>query len=185
MVGDDHPVRLGDIRGGDRLMTTDTTAYDHDLDLDEDEHQAPDAAGAADFDAFFAEQDARRKRETFTLYGRRYVLPDSMPLMFTLQMERVQNSSDPEDVRRMLATVFGADTLDVWAEHGMTDRQFGIVLIYSAANMRTAGSVTMQRAAELHDEQERSRAEGKAPAPNRAARRAKPKNAKRRNSGKR
>lgn len=67
----------------------------------------------------------------------------------------------------------------------MTDRQFGIVLIYSAANVRTPGSVTMKRAAELHDAQERARAAGKAAAPNRAARRAKPKNGKRRSSGKR
>ncbi|MBT3157347.1 hypothetical protein KQH42_07335 [Streptomyces sp. CHA1] len=162
-------------------MTTDTTEVD---DLDEQQLDAEEA-GAADFDAFFAEQDAKRSREAFTLYGRRYELPDSTPIMFTLQMERVQNSSDPQDVRKMLATVFGTDTLDVWAEKGMTDRQFGIVLIYSAANMRTPGSVTMARAAELHDEQERSAAaEGKAPAPNRAARRAKPKG-KRRSSGKR
>ncbi|WP_147481188.1 hypothetical protein [Streptomyces shenzhenensis] len=162
-------------------MTTDTTAYDDDLN-----DQVPAVGDPADFDAFFAEQDTTRPRQPFTLYGTRYVLPDSLPLMFTLQMERVQNSSDPADVRRMLATLFGGDTLDVWAENGMTDRQFGIVLIYSAANMRTPGSVTMQRAAELHDEQERARSGGKAPAaPNRAARRAKPKkNGKRRSSGK-
>jgi hypothetical protein len=105
--------------------------------------------------------------------------------MFTLQMERVQNSSDPNDVRKMLATLFGVDTLDVWAEAGRTDRMFGIVLIYSAANVRTTGSVSMQRAAELHDEQEQARTEGKATGPNRAARRAKPKSGKRRSSGKR
>lgn len=134
-------------------MTTDTTAYEDDLD-----EQAPAAGDPADFDAFFAEQDTSRPRESFTLYGTRYVLPDSLPLMFTLQAERVQDSNDPNDVRKMLGTLFGGDTLDTWAEHGMTDRQFGIVLIYSAANVRTPGSVTMQRAAELHDEQERARA---------------------------
>ncbi|MEV7243968.1 hypothetical protein AB0N92_22355 [Streptomyces sp. NPDC093248] len=161
-------------------MTTDTTAYDDDLD-----DQAPAVGDPADFDAFFAEQDTSRPRQAFTLYGTRYVLPDSLPLMFTLQAERVQDSNDPADVRKMLGTLFGGDTLDVWAEAGMTDRQFGIVLIYSAANVRTPGSVTMERAAELHDDQERARATGKAPAPNRAARRAKPKNGKRRSSGKR
>jgi hypothetical protein len=180
LVGDDHQVWRPDVRGGGRLMTTDTTACDDDLD-----EQAPAVGDPADFDAFFAEQDTSRPRESFTLYGTRYVLPDSLPLMFTLQAERVQDSNDPNDVRKMLGTLFGGDTLDTWAEHGMTDRQFGIVLIYSAANVRTPGSVTMQRAAELHDEQERARAAGKAPAPNRAARRAKPKNGKRRSSGKR
>ncbi|UIX33543.1 hypothetical protein [Streptomyces sp. GQFP] len=171
-------MRRPDEYGGGRLMTTDTTEWE---DLDEQ----PTAGAPADFDAFFAEQDTTRPRQALTLYGTRYVLPDSLPLMFTLQMERVQNSSDPRDVRKMLATLFGTDTLDVWAEHGMTDRQFGIVLIYSAANVRTPDSVTMQRAAELHDEQEQARAEGKAAAPNRAARRTKPKNGKRRSSGKR
>ncbi|MGW4727668.1 hypothetical protein ACWEQC_00440 [Streptomyces shenzhenensis] len=170
-------------------MTTDTLYdLDLDLDLDEDQDQAPGTGGPDDFDAFFAEQDKTRPRHPFTLYGTRYVLPDSLPLMFTLQAERVQDSNDPADVRRMLGTLFGGDTLDVWAEHGMTDRQFGIVLIYSAANVRAPGSVSMERAAELHDEQERARS-GKAQAPNRAARRAqtkpKPKNGKRRSSGKR
>ncbi|WP_432110784.1 hypothetical protein [Streptomyces sp. YPW6] len=126
---------------------------------------------AADFDAFFAEQAPDRPRTALTLYGRDYVLPDSLPLLFTLQMERVQNSSDPDDVRTMLSTLFGDDVLDTWAEHGMTDRQLGIVLIYSAANIRKPGGVTMQRAAELYDQGEAAKA-GKAPAANRAERRA-------------
>jgi hypothetical protein len=126
---------------------------------------------SADFDAFFAEQVPDRPRVAFTLYDREYVLPDSLPLLFTLQMERVQDSSDPDDIRKMLSTLFGDGSLDDWAEQGMTDRQLGIVLIYSAANIRRAGSMTMQRAAELHDEQEAAKA-GKAAPANRAARRA-------------
>ncbi|MFK0180005.1 hypothetical protein ACIQVR_28990 [Streptomyces xanthochromogenes] len=122
----------------------------------------------ADFDAFFAEQAEAAERVSLTLFGREYVLPESLPLMFTLQMERVQNSSDPGDIRKMLATLYGADALDTWAEAGMTDKQLGIVLIYSAGNIRSPGSVSMQRAAELYAEQEK----GKAAAPNRAARRA-------------
>ncbi|MBP0456253.1 hypothetical protein [Streptomyces montanisoli] len=144
-----------------------------DLDLEED---TPGGAQlAADFDAFFAEEATTRDRARITLYGVEYVLPESLPLMFTLQMERVQNSSDPDDVRRMLAILYGADVLDTWAEHGMTDRQLGVVLIYSAANVRRPGAMTMQRAAELYEQQEA----GKAPAPtNRAARRATKKPAK-------
>ncbi|MFI5808879.1 hypothetical protein [Streptomyces sp. NPDC051561] len=146
----------------------------NDLDLDnvdqDDEHLDQNQGGAADFDAFFAEESATRPRERLTLYGHKYVLPESLPLLFTLQMERVQNSDDPDDVRKMLSTLFGADVLDLWAEKGMDDRQLGIVLIYAAANIRTPGSLSMARAAELHAEQEA----GKAAAPNRAARRAKP-----------
>ncbi|MEW1774673.1 hypothetical protein [Streptomyces sp. NPDC086777] len=153
---------------------------EHDLDLD-DEQQLADAAGAADFDAFFAEESATRPRQTLTLFGSTYTLPESLPLMFTLQMERVQHSSDADDVRKMLATLYGADVLDTWAEHGMTDRQLGVVLIYSAANIRRPGSCTMQRAAQLYEQQEA----GKATAPNRAQRRAPKKTKKGRSSGKR
>ncbi|MEW2297314.1 hypothetical protein ABZ719_32210 [Streptomyces sp. NPDC006743] len=154
---------------------------DLDLALDQDDEQHLDAAGLADFDAFFAEESATRPRERLTLFGSTYTLPESLPLMFTLQMERVQESSDPNDVRRMLATLYGADVLDTWAEHGLTDRQLGVVLIYSAANIRKPGSCTMARAAELYEQQEA----GKAAAPNRAARRttAKKKGKKGRSSG--
>ncbi|MGW7431866.1 hypothetical protein ACWGIN_20245 [Streptomyces sp. NPDC054861] len=151
-----------------------------DLDLDQDDEQLDHSGGPADFDAFFAEESATRPREQLTLYGTTYTLPESLPLMFTLQMERVQDSSDPDDVRKMLATLYGGDVLDTWAEHGMTDRQLGVVLMYSAANIRKPGSVTMARAAELYAEQDA----GKAAAPaNRAQRRAKPKTKKRARSG--
>ncbi|MGC0427610.1 hypothetical protein RKD32_003965 [Streptomyces sp. SAI-195] len=154
---------------------------------DYDDDQAGTGADqAADFDAFFREEvdTGTRERQTLTVCGRRYTLPDSLPLMFTVGMERLQNSSDVDDVRKMLAPLFGRDALDEWAEGGMTDRQFRIVLVYAAANVRTPGSLTMEGAAELHDKQEAEKvAGGKASAPNRAARRKK--NGKRRSSGKR
>ncbi|MYR46594.1 hypothetical protein GTW67_32235 [Streptomyces sp. SID5910] len=130
------------------------------------------AQAADDFDAFFAEEVDDRPRHPFTLYGKRYTLPESMPLMFTLGMERLQHSSNPDDIRKMLRPLFGRDTLDEWAEHGMTDRQFAVVLIYSAANIRTPGALTMQGAADAYDRQEAAKA-GKAATPNRAARRKK------------
>ncbi|WP_445396434.1 hypothetical protein ACSMX9_22570 [Streptomyces sp. LE64] len=131
--------------------------------------------GGEDLDAFFAEEATRRPGHCFTLYGREYRLPDSVPLLFTLQSERLRDSSDPADIRRMLAPLVGADALDTWAAAGMTDRQFGITLLYASANTAAAGSMTLPRAAELYDEQQARRsAEGEAPrpAPNRAARRA-------------
>lgn len=143
---------------------------------DDYDDEQPLADQAADFDAFFGEEVDTRERQTFTLYGREYVLPESMPLMFTLGMERLQNSSDVADIRKMLKPLYGRDTLDEWAEHGMTDRQFSILLIYSAANIRTPGSLTMQGAADVHDKRTAAKdAQGKAPASNRAARRKKPK----------
>ncbi|RSS59579.1 hypothetical protein [Streptomyces sp. WAC01280] len=141
--------------------------------LDEHQDDEHDHLDAADFDAFFAEQAITRPRQRITLFGREHLLAAELPLMFTLEAERIQYSSDPNDVRKMLITIFGSDVLDEWAEHGLTDRQLGILLIYSAAAIRSPGTVTMQRAAELHDEQDAE--QGKAPAPNRAQRRTKPK----------
>lgn len=149
------------------------------LELD-DEQPRPDPA---DFDAFFAEESAARPRQTITLYGTTYTLPDSLPLMFTLQAERTRNSSDPGDVRRLLATLFGRDTLDEWSAAGMTERQFGVLLIWAGANIKAPGKLGMREAAELYDDQEQQ-AQGKAQGPNRAARRAKPKRKKQRSSGK-
>jgi hypothetical protein len=152
-----------------------------------DTEQTPAAVDTADFDAFFAEEAPARPRQSLILYGKRYELPAAMPLMFTLQAQRMHESSDPRDVRRMLATLFGRDALDEWAEHGMDERQFTILFIYAGGNIAAPGSLTMADAAKLYDEQEERAAEaGKAPA-NRAQRRAKPKGKgkKRPNSGRR
>lgn len=138
-------------------------------DLDHEHGPDEDQLDATDFDAFIGEEATRRPRQPVKLYGKTYVLPESLPIMFTLLMTRVQDSQDPDDVAKLLAILFGGDVLTTWAEHGMTDRQLGILLIYSAANVRRPGSVTLPRAAELYDEQEA----GKAAGPNRATRRAK------------
>ncbi|QMP84118.1 tail assembly chaperone [Streptomyces phage Alderaan] len=136
-----------------------------DLDIEQ-----PDRAPqTADFDAFFAEQAEQQPRQALALFGRTYTLPESLPILFTLQAERLQASEDPNDVRRMLTALYGGDVLDEWAEHGLTDKQLGILLIWSAAAIRSPGKVSMERAAELYAEQ----ATGKAPGPNRATRRSK------------
>ncbi|MGW8374261.1 hypothetical protein [Streptomyces sp. ODS28] len=130
-------------------------------------HHDQVAPEVADFDAFFAEQSAPRWGATLRLYGREYHLPSSLPLLFTLQMERVKDSDDPDDIRRLLSSLFGPRALDEWAEAGMTDKQLGIVLLWSAANIREAGSVSIAEAAALYDEQEAAKAggQGKAPVP--------------------
>ncbi|ARF56003.1 MULTISPECIES: hypothetical protein [Actinomycetes] len=121
----------------------------------------------ADFDAFFAEHAEPRFGAVLRLYRREYVLPTSLPLLFTLQMERVKDSDNPDDIRRLLSSLFGPAALDEWAEHGMTDRQLGVVLVWAAANAREPGCLSMREAAELYDEREADREgdEGKAPRP--------------------
>lgn len=133
----------------------------------------------ADFDAFFTEQTERKTGAALRLYGREYVLPASLPLLVTLQMERLKDSSDPGDIRRLLGSLFGPDALDSWADQGMDDRQLGIVLIWSTANCRNPGSISMDDAARLYDER-LATSEGKAP--NRAARRESTRNPKRKRS---
>lgn len=126
----------------------------------------------ADFDAFFAEQ-ARPKRKgvPLRLFGRTYILPASLPALFTLQLHRVQHSARPEDIRRLIGSLFGPEAVDVFTEAGMEDRELGIVLLWSTANVAEPHSISMERAAQLYDEREA--AKGKA-APRPA--RTKPKN---------
>ncbi|MEU1020258.1 hypothetical protein [Streptomyces sp. NPDC005898] len=147
--------------------------------------QAEDAVEVADFDAFFAEQaEPEPKGVPLRLYGRTYTLPATLPALFTLQLHRVQHSARPEDIRRLLGSMFGPDAVDHWTEAGMSDRHLGIVLLWSTANVAEPGTVSMERAAQLYDEREA--AKGKA-APRRAPAKPRPKakgKAKPRSSGK-
>ncbi|MBC9714079.1 hypothetical protein H9Y04_16060 [Streptomyces sp. TRM66268-LWL] len=136
----------------------------------------------ADFDAFFAEQaEPERRGVPLKLYGRTYVLPPSLPALFTLQLHRVQHSARPDDIRRLLGSLFGPDAVDHFSEAGMSDRHLGIVLLWATANVAEPGGVSMERAAQLYDEREAAR--GKA-----AARQSRPRpkgKGKPRSSGKR
>lgn len=119
----------------------------------------------ADFDAFFAEQaEPEKQGQPVLLFGRTYTLPPSLPALFTLQLQRVQHSARPDDIRRLLGSLFGPDAVDHWTETGMTDRQLGIVLVYATSNVAEPGSVSMERAAELYDQREKAKAgaQGKA-----------------------
>jgi hypothetical protein len=122
-----------------------------------------DGGEVADFDAFFAEQaEPERHGVPLRLYGRTYTLPATLPALFTLQLHRVQHSARPDDIRRLLASLFGPDAVDHWTENGMDDRKLGIVLLWSTANVADPGGLSMERAAQLYDEREAAKAQGKA-----------------------
>lgn len=128
-----------------------------------DDDQLGAAHEVADFDAFFAEQaEPEPQGVPLKLYGRTYTLPGTLPALFTLQLHRVQNSARPDDIRRLLASLFGPDAVDHWTERGMSDRQLGIVLLWSTANVADPGAVSMERAEQLYDEREQAKAQGKA-----------------------
>ncbi|MER6196767.1 hypothetical protein ABT234_05220 [Streptomyces sp. NPDC001586] len=148
--------------------------------LDTDEQHQGD--GVADFDAFFAEQTRPAPRGLpLRLFGREYVLPARMTTLFALQLQRVHTSAHADDIRRLLAALFGPDAIGDWAENGMDDRMFGIVLLWSTSNMTAPGSLTMAQAAEEYDAREAAQATA-----GKARPRPRPKGkGKRRSSGKR
>jgi hypothetical protein len=141
----------------------------------------------ADFDAFFAEQaEPERRGVPLRLYGRTYTLPPTLPALYMLQLHRVMHSARPEDIRRLLGSLFGPEAVDDWAEAGMDDRKLGIVLMWATANVADPGSLSMEQAAAAYDKREAAKA-GKAPRPATTSR---PKNrpkgkGKGRNSGRR
>ncbi|MEV4966653.1 hypothetical protein AB0886_05215 [Streptomyces sp. NPDC024062] len=143
----------------------------------------------ADFDAFFAEQsEPKPEGQPLRMYGRTYHLPTSLPLLFTLQLHRLKTSARAEDITNLLGALFGPEAVQHWTDMRMSDRRLGILLKWATSNVATPGSLSMERAAELYDEQEAAKAaEGKA-RPARARTKATPKKktaAKRASSGKR
>jgi hypothetical protein len=81
-----------------------------------------------------------------------------------LQLHRVMHSARPEDIRRLLGSLFGPAAVDDWAEAGMDDRKLGIVLMWATANVADPGSLSMEQAAAAYDKREAAKA-GKAPRP--------------------
>ncbi|MCG7524943.1 hypothetical protein MHW47_10905 [Streptomyces sp. OfavH-34-F] len=138
--------------------------------MNENHDQALDLQDVADFDAFFAEQAGPEPQGLpLRLYGRTYTLPASLPALFTLQLHRVQHSARPEDIRRLLASMFGPDAVDHWTEQGMDDRRLGIVLLWAIANIAEPGALGMEQAAAEYDRREAVKA-GKAQRPATTAR---------------
>ncbi|APD18545.1 tail assembly chaperone [Streptomyces phage Picard] len=154
------------------MIEHDDQALDVDQDVDD----------VADFDAFFAEQAQPRRGVSLRLFGRTYTLPSTLPALYMLQLHRLKNSTNPEDIHRLLAPLFGPDAVAHWSDNGMDDRQLGIVLMWATANLAAPGSLSMGQAAAEYDRREA--AKGKAPA---ATTRPKPKARpkKRRGSGRR
>lgn len=122
------------------------------------------AEDVADFDQFFAEQAEPRRGLPLRLFGRTYTLPPSLPALYMLQLHRVMHSARPEDMRRLLASLFGPEAVDEWADAGMSDRQLAIVLMWATANVADPGSLTMEQAAAEYDKRQAAKA-GKAQRP--------------------
>ncbi|MET7811785.1 hypothetical protein ABZT26_13105 [Streptomyces sp. NPDC005395] len=132
----------------------------HDQALDLDVEQGVD--DVADFDAFFAEQAQPRRGVPLRLFGRTYTLPPTLPALYMLQLHRVMRSTNPEDINRLLAALFGPEAVNHWAENGMDDRQLGIVLMWATANVASPGSLSMEQAAAEYDKREAAKGKARA-----------------------
>lgn len=144
-----------------------TAEFDDEL-LDDYDEDGPELLDPVDADAFFAAEVLTVRPAVLDLYGRRYVLPASTPLSFSLLAERHADEESLATFRTVLTPVFGEGALDHWIEQGIDARQLAIVLMWAAQNMDRPGSASLADCARRYDEQT---ARGKA-LPNRAARRA-------------
>lgn len=136
-----------------------------------------------DFLAFWDRYKATKGRETVRILGVEVTVPTDMPLTYeddfrermgTLRVSTTDSSSQQalEEFRELLVPLFGEGTYEVWKERGLTGRMLQVLLAWAMRNAK-GQPTTFEEAAEIVDEAEQLRAEGKAPAaPNRAARRA-------------
>lgn len=113
------------------------------------------------------------KVETKRILGVEVAVPHDVPLSFLDDLAELKNSTDPEDTKRLLLTLFGDNPLDTWVRNGATADQLQVILAWGIRNAQGTPT-TFAEAADLVEQARALEAAGKAPAPvpNRAARRA-------------
>ncbi|WKD36501.1 hypothetical protein [Streptomyces xanthophaeus] len=116
------------------------------------------------FDAFWA---SVARPTTTIIRGVTVAVPRDMPMLVEQRVEELQDSSSIDDIAELVGMIFGDDCLEKWRDAGMGLLEFQVVLAWGMANAR-GRETSYQEAFEMVQEQA---AEGKAPAPNRAARR--------------
>lgn len=93
--------------------------------------------GLHDFDAAFAEAEARGERRIhpFKLFGETYKLPAQPPLAFVVSIKAIQEKHgsthelSADDLVRMLSTLFTRSVVDSWTEQGMdVDQMMRVVM---------------------------------------------------------
>lgn len=107
---------------------------------------------------------------TETIRGVAVRIPTDVPLAMEQRLRDLRESESEDDIREMVAMLFGADVFDAWREAGMGLIEFKTVLAWGMAHAAGAG-VTFMEAYEAVLAEESG--EGKAPSgQNRASRRA-------------
>ena len=113
------------------------------------EGEARTADIGEDFDTFWStlEQEPVVLRNVF---GADVVLEPGLPLKFQVMSERLKDEQTEAALHEMIALVFGRGVLDTWIDNGVTHEQLMVLFMWGISNRKTPGSMTLQRAYELH-----------------------------------
>lgn len=121
------------------------------------------------WDEFWAEVSGGR---TEIIRGVEVRVPSDVPIGFEERVSELSTSSAREDIAELVGALFGDQTFEAWEQADMGLIELMTVLTWGMAQA-SGQDVTFREAYEMVTEAEA--AGGKAPAPNRAARRAAPK----------
>lgn len=89
-----------------------------------EEHQSWDEFWAATTDA---------NRRTEVIRGIEVDVPYDLPLDFRARMEELSDSEDEDDVRELVAELYGENVMDAWRDAGMGAVEFQVVLAWGVA----------------------------------------------------
>lgn len=84
------------------------------------------------WDEFWAATTAKQRR-TEVIRGLEVDVPYDLPLDFRARMEELSDSDDEDDVRELVAELYGPDALDAWTQAGMGSVEFQVILAWGVA----------------------------------------------------
>lgn len=110
-----------------------------------------DPTEVVDFDAFWEDQKAQGKREgkRVKLMGEVVELPPSLPLQFEMEAKRLSRSKDEDDMRDLLAILFGEGCIERWAEKGMDIDMFQTLVAWAPLHIQGEEVSLAEVAAEI------------------------------------
>lgn len=130
-------------------------------DVDEQDDQGEEKFES--WDAFW--EEIRRKEEaerggpkTEIIRGVMVLVPHDLPIRFDRRLDQLKGSSSDEDLKALLADLFGADVLDAWIDAGMTPMELRVVLMWGVAQGK-GRAMSFRQAYELVKEGSEGKAE--------------------------
>lgn len=91
-------------------------------------------AEVADFDEFWSAK--QRKGLHFRIRGVDCELPPRMPVQFELEARRMENSTDGDDVKRLVGLLVGRKSLDRLLDAGLDEDEFSVLLLWATCNLK-------------------------------------------------